>query len=42
MKTQAGGELGLHMDKMGGIFDLQWNITGVIWYISQEQEEIEL
>jgi hypothetical protein len=42
MKPQAGGELGLHMDKMDGILVLPWNITYVIRFISQKLEEIEL
>jgi hypothetical protein len=42
MKPQAGGELGLHMDKTDGILVLHWNITDVIRFISQKQEEIEL
>jgi hypothetical protein len=42
MIPQTGDELGLHMDKMDGILDLHWNITNVIRYVSQKQEEIEL
>jgi hypothetical protein len=42
MKPQAGGELGLHMDKMDGILVLPWNITDVIRFISQKLEEKEL
>jgi hypothetical protein len=36
MKPQAGGELGLHMDKMDGILVLPWNITAVIRFISRK------
>jgi hypothetical protein len=42
MKPQTGGELGLHMDKMGGILDLHWNITDVIRYMSQKPGESAL
>jgi hypothetical protein len=42
MKPQAGGELGLHMDKMAGILFQPWNITNVIQFTSPKQEEIEL
>jgi hypothetical protein len=42
MKPQAGGELGLHMDKMAGILVQPWNITDVIQFTSPKQEEIEL
>jgi hypothetical protein len=39
MKLQAGGELGLHMDKMAGTLDLIWKITDVIRFISPKLEE---
>jgi hypothetical protein len=42
MKIQAGGELGLHMDKAAGKFFLLWNITDVLLFISPKLEEIEL
>jgi hypothetical protein len=42
MEPQTGGERGLHMDKMGGILDLHWNITGVTRYISQKPGESAL
>jgi hypothetical protein len=42
MKLQAGGEHGLHMDKMDGTFDLIWNITDFIRFISPKHEETEL
>jgi hypothetical protein len=29
MKLQEGDKLGLHMDKMDGIQDQHWSITGV-------------
>jgi hypothetical protein len=40
MKPQAGGELGLHMDKMDGISVQPWNITDVIRLTSPKLEEI--
>jgi hypothetical protein len=42
MKLLAGGDLGLHMDKMAGTSDLLWNIIDVIQCISPKLEETEL
>jgi hypothetical protein len=40
MKPQTGGELGPHMDKMGGILDLHWNITGFTRYTSPSAQDL--